>query len=48
MSGAFTRTLDMLGWGSRQGDAGGLAKSREAAMLERQVLYSVHGPFESP
>lgn len=37
MSGAFTRTLDMLGLGARPEAAGRLASSKEDDMLQRQV-----------
>ena len=37
MSGAFTRTLDMLGLGSRPDVAGVLAGSKDDDMLQRQV-----------
>lgn len=38
MSGAFTRTLDMLGLGPRPEAAGVLAGSKDDEMLQRQVL----------
>lgn len=37
MSGAFTRTLDMLGLGSRLETTGQLARSKEDVMLQQQV-----------
>ena len=37
MSGAFTRTLDMLGLGPRPEAAGTLAGGKEDDMLQRQV-----------
>ena len=36
-SQAFTRTMDMLGWGSHPEDPASAAKGREAALMQQQV-----------
>ena len=41
MSGAFTRTLDMLGLGTRPEGSGRLATSKDEDMLQRQVPLPV-------
>ena len=45
-SQAFTRTMDMLGWGSLREDPASAAKGREAALMQQQVQPPLL--FEAP